>query len=63
MAGLDFMFVYLDDVIIGSLSMSEHVQHMRTLFQRLQAAGLVINQEKCVFGVPGGAGEAAELFG
>jgi hypothetical protein len=51
LAGLDFVFVYLDDVIIGSPSMSEHLQHMWTLFQRLQAAGLVINREKCVFGV------------
>jgi transposase InsO family protein len=52
LAGLDFVFVYLDDVIIGSRSMSEHLQHVRILFQRLQAAGLVINREKCVFGVP-----------
>jgi hypothetical protein len=52
LAGLNFVFVYRDDVIIGSRSMSEHLQHVRTLFQRLQAAGLVINREKCVFGVP-----------
>jgi hypothetical protein len=52
LAGLDFVFVYLDDVIIGSRSMSEHLQQMRILFQRLQAAGLVINREKCMFGVP-----------
>jgi hypothetical protein len=52
LAGLDFVFVYLDDVIIGRRSMSEHLQHVRILFQRLQAAGLVINHEKCVFGVP-----------
>jgi hypothetical protein len=48
---LDFFFVYLDDVIIGSRSLEEYLQHMRILFQRLQAAGLVINKEKCVFGV------------
>ncbi len=52
LAGLNFVFVYLDDVIIGSGSMSEHLQHVRILFQRLQAVGLVINREKCVFGVP-----------
>jgi hypothetical protein len=51
LAGLDFVFMYLDDVIIGSCSLEEHVQHLRVLFQRLQADGLVINQEKCVFGV------------
>jgi hypothetical protein len=37
LAGLDFVFVYLDNVIIGSRSMSEHLQHVRTLFWRLQA--------------------------
>jgi hypothetical protein len=51
LTGLDFVFMYLDDVIIGSRSLSEHLQHVRTLFQQLQAAGLVINREKCVFGV------------
>jgi hypothetical protein len=51
LAGLDFVFYYLEDVIIGSRSMAEHLQHLRMLFQRLQAAGLVINREKCVFGV------------
>lgn len=50
LVGLDFIFVYLDDVIIGSRSLAEHYQHLRLLFQRLQAAGLVINREKCVFG-------------
>jgi cleavage and polyadenylation specificity factor subunit 1 len=51
MAGLDFVFVYLDDVIIGSHSVEEHVQHLRILFQRLQASVLVINREKCVLEV------------
>jgi hypothetical protein len=51
LAGLDFVFVYLDDIIIGSRSAAEHGRHLRALFQRLQTAGLVINQEKCVFGV------------
>jgi hypothetical protein len=43
--------LYLDDIIISSRSLEEHLQHLRVLFQRFQAAGLVINQEKCVFGV------------
>ncbi len=51
LAGLDFVFIYLDNVIIGSRSSEEHLQHLLVLFQRLQAVGLVINQEKCVFGV------------
>jgi hypothetical protein len=51
LAGLDFYLFYLDDVIIGSRSISEHLQHVWLLVQRLQEAGLVINREKCVFGV------------
>jgi hypothetical protein len=51
LAGLDFVFVYLDDIIIGSRSAAEHGRHLRALFQWLQTARLVINQEKCVFGV------------
>jgi hypothetical protein len=51
LAGLDFIFVYLDDLIIGSHYLKEHLQHLWVLFQRLQVVGLVINQEKCVFGV------------
>jgi hypothetical protein len=51
LAGLDFVFVYLDDIIIGSRSATEHGRHLWVLFQRLQTVGLVINQKKCVFGV------------
>jgi hypothetical protein len=41
MAGLDFMFVYLDDVIIGSLSMSEHVQCSRLRYWRSGSATFI----------------------
>jgi hypothetical protein len=51
LSGLNFVFAYLDDVIVASQSISDHLQHLRLLFQRLLAAGLVINREKCVFGV------------
>ena len=34
LSGLDFVFVYLDDIIIGSRSAAEHVRHLRALFQR-----------------------------
>jgi hypothetical protein len=53
LAGLAFTFVYLDDIIIASPSMEQHQRDMEEVFRRLQAAGLVINFEKCTFAVPG----------
>jgi cleavage and polyadenylation specificity factor subunit 1 len=50
LSGLDFVFAYLDNVIVASRSETEHLHHLHLLFQRLQDAGLVINREKCVFG-------------
>ena len=48
--GLDFVFVYLDDILVASRSLEEHLQHLRALFQRLTDRGLVINPAKCLFG-------------
>ena len=50
--GLDFCFVYVDDVLIGSKSEEEHVQHIREVLSRLEQHGIVLNGEKCVLGVP-----------
>ena len=50
--GLDFIFVYQDDILVASCSPEEHHQHLRQLFQRLSDNGLVINPAKCVFGKP-----------
>jgi hypothetical protein len=50
LAGLDFSFVYLDDIVLASHSVEEHLVHLRQLFERLQQFGLVINGEKCIFG-------------
>ena len=49
---LDFLFVYLDDILVASKAQEEHKQHLLALFDRLQAHGLVIKLEKCQFGVP-----------
>jgi cleavage and polyadenylation specificity factor subunit 1 len=48
--GLDFVFVYLDDILIASRNKSEHLKHLRELFSRLKEHGLVINLAKCQFG-------------
>ena len=47
---LPFAHCYLDDIIVNSSSHEEHLQHLRTLFQVLQRAGLSIKLVKCVFG-------------
>lgn len=46
---LNFIFPYLDDLLIASNNMEEHLEHLRTVCDRLSKAGLVINPEKCVF--------------
>jgi hypothetical protein len=49
LAGLCFVFCYLDNIIIASKDEQEHLEHLREVFSRLCDAGLVINAEKCVF--------------
>ena len=47
---LTFVFVYLDDILIASASPSEHLQHLRQVFERLKENSLIVSLEKCVFG-------------
>ena len=48
---LPFLFVFLDDILIASASKTEHLSHLRTVFERLSAHGLIINPAKCQFGL------------
>ncbi len=41
--------VYLDDVVIYSKNMEEHVQHLDWILDQLKQAGLKIKVEKCEF--------------
>ena len=45
------MFVYLDDILVGSATADDHVLHLRTVFERLASHGLVIYVNKCQFGM------------
>jgi len=45
-----FVFSYLDDLVIYSRSVEEHVAHLRTVLQRLQSAGFTLNPEKITVG-------------
>ena len=50
-AGLDFIFIYLDDVLISSPYRVSHLQHVRLILQRFKECGLIVNTDKCVFGL------------
>lgn len=43
------VFVYLDDILIFSKSMEEHVHHVRAVLQRLLENSLFVKAEKCEF--------------
>lgn len=48
--GLDLVFVYIDDILIASNTLTEHENHLRIVFNRLEKHGLTINPLKCHFG-------------
>ena len=46
---LDFVFVYLDDLLVTSPDHKTHKKHLRILFARLSEYGIIIGPEKCQF--------------
>ena len=46
--GIDCL-VYLDDIVCFSATMEEHVEKLRTIFERLDRANFRIQPDKCVF--------------
>ncbi len=48
--GLDFVFVYIDNILVFSHTPEEHAKHLEALFERLDAYGVIINPAKSVFG-------------
>ena len=47
--GINFAFGYLDDILIYSPDMENHIKHVRVLFERLRAADLKLTKRKCSF--------------
>ena len=49
--GLDFVFVYLDDLLVTSPDHATHKKHLQILFTCLAEYGIIIGPEKCQFGI------------
>ena len=47
--GINFAFGYLDDVLVFSADMEQHLAHVRVLFERLREADLKLSKRKCSF--------------
>lgn len=49
LAGLDFVFVYVDDVLIASSDIESHNSHLREVLSRFEKYGIAIDPGECVF--------------
>ena len=47
---LNFVYPYLDDVLVASSNAEQHVDHLRQLFERLLQHGITVNPDKCNLG-------------
>ena len=48
-----FVFFYLDDILIFSRNLAEHVTHVRSVLRRLLDNSLYVKAEKCEFHAQG----------
>ena len=46
------VLVYIDDIIVFSRSIREHIEYLATVFKALENAGLCLKRSKCHFGQP-----------
>ena len=44
-----FVLVYLNDILISSTTLEEHIGHIRTTFQKLRDAKYFARLHKCTF--------------
>ena len=44
-----FVLVFMDDILVFSFTLEDHVQHLRTVFEILAKNQLYVKQSKCVF--------------
>nr|VZI31122.1 unnamed protein product [Spirometra erinaceieuropaei] len=46
--GLDFVYAYIDDLLVASSDSTEHEAHLRQLVERLDSYGVIINAAKSI---------------
>ncbi|GFT79585.1 transposon Ty3-I Gag-Pol polyprotein [Nephila pilipes] len=51
LSGINFVFPYLDDILIASTNERQHKDHLKIIFERSNSYGLKTNISKSVFGV------------
>ena len=49
--GFSFCYAYIDDVLIASVTPTEHLSHLRLVLERFKDYGIIVNPTKCKFGV------------
>ena len=49
---LEFIFIYVDNILVASRSWQEHLLHLQEVLRWLQQAGLILNLAKCTFDWP-----------
>ena len=47
--GPDFVAVYIDDILVFSRTLEDHIHHLRLVFERLVETGLKLKPAKCHF--------------
>jgi hypothetical protein len=50
LAGLPFIFVYIDNILVASATREQHLNDLREVFERMAANGLLVKPNKCLFG-------------
>ena len=48
----EFMCIYLDDILVFSKNADEHLRHIESVFERLEAEGFYVKLRKCEFNKP-----------
>jgi hypothetical protein len=47
--------VYIDDMLVKSITFEQHLQDLREVFQVLKSHNMKLNPSKCVFAIRGGS--------